>query len=445
MKKLGLFLVDVAILYLALYLTLFLRYGREIQQYISIHLVPFTIIFALWLLVFYIVNLYDIGVSKNNITFYSSYLYAMAFNAAIAIAFFYLTPSIEIAPRRNLFVFLAFSGALLFAWRWLFNVALVRAGIGNNTLIIGNSQHAGELYDFLLANPQLGYNALGMLNVRDAEAIAILERLILQKRIRTLVLDPEAYKIPDIIDILYRLLPLKMNFHALPDFYERVTGKVLLGTIDQSWFINNLSEGSKRIFETLTRIADVISSVLFGIVSFIGYPFVIIGIKMTSAGPIFIRQKRVGHAGKIFTLIKFRSMIADNPTGSAEGKTGPTWTQKNDPRITRFGKFLRKTRIDEWPQVWNILVGDMSWVGPRAERPEFHEQLKKEIPFYEERYIIKPGITGLSQLIYGYGSSVKDAEEKLKYDLYYVKNRSFLLNVSILLKTINLIVRQAGR
>jgi lipopolysaccharide/colanic/teichoic acid biosynthesis glycosyltransferase len=129
----------------------------------------------------------------------------------------------------------------------------------------------------------------------------------------------------------------------------------------------------------------------------------------------------------------------------AERETGAVWSSENDPRITKVGKFLRKSRLDEIPQVWNILKGEMSFVGPRAERPEFYEQLKQKVPFYEERYLIKPGLSGWAQINYGYGSSISDTVEKLQYDLYYIKNRSFLLDIGIILKTINISLRQAGR
>ena len=130
---------------------------------------------------------------------------------------------------------------------------------------------------------------------------------------------------------------------------------------------------------------------------------------------------------------------------NAEEKTGAVWAQENDPRITRVGRFLRRTRLDELPQLWNILKGEMSFVGPRAERPEFHEQLKTSVPFYEERYLIKPGLTGWAQTQYRYGASIKDAAEKLQYDLFYIKHRSFMLDFSIVLKTANIVIRQAGR
>ncbi|MFH1769763.1 MAG: sugar transferase [Parcubacteria group bacterium] len=440
LRKFTLFLGDIAILYGALYGTLLLRYGGDFQSHMDQHIIPFTLIFIVWLIAFYITDLYEISIAKNSLQFFTRLFYTIIVNAVIALSFFYLIPYFEIAPKRNLFIFLALALALFIAWRWLFNRLLIKNGIMNNTLIIGACPQSYEIYEFLLKHPQLGYNALGILDVQEKTAVEILEKLVRQKKARVLVLSPDAYKIPDIIQILYSLLSLRIEFYSLSGFYEQVTGKVPLEVIDQGWFINNLSEGRKRVYETASRATDILGAIIMGLVSLIFYPFIMIAIKASSRGPIFYSHKRIGQAGKIFTLTKFRSMIAN-----AEINTGAVWTQENDPRITKVGSFLRKTRLDELPQLWNILKGDMSFVGPRSERPEFHEKLKREIPFYEERYLIKPGLTGWSQLKFGYGASVEDAKGKLQYDLYYIKNRSLLFDLGIVLKTVNIVLEQAGR
>ena len=232
----------------------------------------------------------------------------------------------------------------------------------------------------------------------------------------------------------------KISFFNLDSFYDPDTGKVPLGAINQIWFLENLSEGKKRGYEIIKRMFDTVFAVIIGIISLIPYPFIALVIKLSSPGPVFYKQKRLGQSGKIFEIIKFRTMHKD-----AEKETGAVWTTDNDPRVTRAGRFLRKTRLDEIPQIWNILKGEMSFVGPRAERPEFHDLLQTNVPFYEERYLIKPGLSGWAQINFHYSSSIKDAAEKLKYDLYYIKNRSLLLDLGILLKTIRITLQQAGR
>ncbi len=445
MKRFLLFLGDIAILYLTLFLTLLVRYGKSFDNKLDIHILPFSFIFIFWVLVFYIVNLYELGFSKNNLEFFSTFLYSMAANFAVSIVFFYLVPLFGITPKTNLFIFIALFVILWSSWRYGFNKLITQSGYKNNTLIIGASPQSQDLYDFLLANPQLGYGALGIIDIEDSAVSNILENLIRQKRVSTLVLGPSAYRVPQIIDVFYRLLGLKINFYNLSDFYERVTGKVPLGAIDQTWFLENLSEGSKRGYEAGKRIFDFVFSFIFGVISLFFYPFIILAVKLSSAGPLFIRQKRVGKFGKNFTMLKFRTMVANAPDGSAEKGTGAVWTTEKDPRITKAGRFLRKTRLDELPQLWNILHGEMSFVGPRAERPEFNKDLQDKVPFYKERYLIKPGLTGWAQIKYGYVSSIQDNIERLQHDLHYIKNRSFLLDLGIILKTITIVLRKEGR
>ena len=180
-------------------------------------------------------------------------------------------------------------------------------------------------------------------------------------------------------------------------------------------------------------------AIILGLATLILLPVISFLIKWESEGSVFYKQRRVGKDGKVFWLTKFRTMVKD-----AE-KSGAQWTSEHDPRVTKFGRFLRKTRLDELPQFWNILKGDMSLIGPRAERPEFHMSLKDKVPFFEERYLVRPGLTGWAQTKFSYGSSVEDTIEKLQYDLYYIKNRSFLLDLGIVLKTINIVLKGGGR
>jgi lipopolysaccharide/colanic/teichoic acid biosynthesis glycosyltransferase len=162
-------------------------------------------------------------------------------------------------------------------------------------------------------------------------------------------------------------------------------------------------------------------------------------VRTDSAGPVLFRQERSGHHGRPFTLLKFRSMTAD-----AEAKSGPVWASEGDPRITKVGKFIRKTRLDELPQVFNVLLGDMSMVGPRPERPHFVETLAAEIPYFNQRHVVKPGLTGWAQINYPYGNTVEDSKNKLQFDLFYIKHQSFLFDLSILFSTIKTVVLRRG-
>jgi sugar transferase (PEP-CTERM system associated) len=225
-----------------------------------------------------------------------------------------------------------------------------------------------------------------------------------------------------------------------PEFYERVNGKLMLENITPSWFIFSKGfkiMGLRRFFK---RIGDIVLSLAGLILVSPLLPLVALAIKLESPGPVLFKQIRVGKADENFVIYKFRSMRQD-----AEKESGAVWAKKNDNRVTKLGNFLRKSRIDELPQLFNVLIGDMSLVGPRPERPEFVKDLKKVIPYYSERHFVKPGITGWAQVRYPYGASVEDAIEKLRYDLYYIKNYSLFFDLRIMIDTISVMARKMGR
>lgn len=224
-----------------------------------------------------------------------------------------------------------------------------------------------------------------------------------------------------------------------PSFYEIVEGKLMLEAITPSWFI--FSSGFRRtpLLGLFKRVIDIGLSITGLLLTLPFFPLIAIAIKLDSPGPVFFRQSRVGNNEKLFMLYKFRTMCQD-----AEKGTGAVWAEKNDPRVTTLGSFFRDSRIDEIPQLFNVLKGDMSFIGPRPERPEFVEKLKQVIPYYSKRHFIKPGLTGWAQVRYPYGSSVQDAVEKLRYDLYYTKNISPFLDTLIFFETIKVVLFGRG-
>jgi len=436
MRKITLLFIDIALLYGSMLAMLGLRYRNNFSEEYQIHLFPFIIIFVIWLIIFYIADLYDSRTLRNSIFFYSRLFEAIIVVTVVSTSFFYLIPFFGIAPKTNLALFIVIFTILEFGIRSLFN-GIVETKFKKLTLIVGSNDQSQELAKFIKENPQLGYE---LKEIIDANDTARLSEALTTPNLDTVVISPDAYHVSEIMEIFYKTLGRKINFFSLATLYERLTGRIPLGAINQIWFLENLSEGSKQTYEILKRVGDIVFGLIFGIVSLLFYPFIILAMQLDSRGPVFYTQIRIGQHGKTFKLIKFRTMIPD-----AEAKTGALWSPDNDNRVGKVGRFLRKTRLDEIPQFWNIARGEMSLVGPRAERPEFHDTLKKEIPFYEERYLIKPGLSGWAQINYSYGASVKDAAEKLKYDLYYIKNRSFLLDIGIILKTIRTAISQSGK
>jgi sugar transferase (PEP-CTERM system associated) len=225
-----------------------------------------------------------------------------------------------------------------------------------------------------------------------------------------------------------------------PTFYEKATGKILVTAVRPSWLI--FSDGFVKTprTELIKRFVDVTLSLGLLVLALPVMILTAIVIKLESAGPILYRQPRLGRSGCVFILNKFRSMRQD-----AEKDTGPVWSVHQDPRITRVGSILRRTRLDELPQLFNVLVGHMSFIGPRPERPEFVAELQKQIPYYMERLAVKPGITGWAQVKYQYGSTVEDSVQKLQYDLYYIKNLSLFLDLLIVLNTVQVVLFAKGR
>jgi sugar transferase (PEP-CTERM system associated) len=222
-------------------------------------------------------------------------------------------------------------------------------------------------------------------------------------------------------------------------FYEKITNKIALERLHPTYLIFSEGFDQYKFAYVFKRLLDLGLAVLGLLLALPIILLTALAVRLDSKGPVFHKQKRVGMEGRIFTLLKFRSMYVN-----AEQDTGPVWAQKNDSRITRVGKVIRKLRVDEIPQMWNVLRNEMSFVGPRPERPYFVEELKKDIPYYTERLVVKPGITGWAQINYTYGSSKDDALQKLQYDLYYIKNMSIFLDIIILLRTIKVIIRRQG-
>jgi exopolysaccharide biosynthesis polyprenyl glycosylphosphotransferase len=449
LKKVILLIGDVIVLYFSLYLTLLIRYfSIPNEQLWRDHFWPFTLIFAIWILIFYIASLYDLKSAVNGTKFFQLLMKILLIAGSIAVAFFYLNQSIKIAPKINLFIFLAVFTVLFFFWRQIFNLVLKTYLPKNNIGVIGFNDQLLELIKELKNKPTLGYNIAfiindKILNIDSFENIPIvngydnLKGIITKNKVSTIVLTSDPHQSSELRSSLFACLPLQINFISLPNFYETATGKVPVAAISQMWFLENLSEGSKKWFDLFKRGYDILLSLIILLITCMFWPIIGFIIKKESKGDVFFIQTRLGKNGKPFRIYKFRTMTNSNNDHS------PTIT--NDARITRFGNFLRKTRIDEIPQVLNILKGNMSFVGPRPERPELVAELEKQIPFYKERMLVNPGVTGWDQISGEYHSpSYEDTLKKLQYDLFYIKNRSIYLDLAIILKTIRTILSRSG-
>ena len=447
-KKIALLGGDIIILYLSLYLTLLIRYSsKQLATSWAIHLWPFTIIFLLWLIIFYISNLYNLNLAINNLKFFQLSGKALAITGLISLAFFYLIPQINIAPKRNLFIFIVIFAVLFVLWRQFYNWSLKSYLPKNHLAIIGFNEQVQELINELQKKPHLGFivsfivdnNATdqSLNNIPLIKDIGQMKQLINKNKISNIILTADPHYSDNLRSALFDCLPLKINYISLPNFYEAITGKIPLDAINQMWFLENLNEGSKSWFNKIKRFYDFILAVLILLITLPFWLLIALIIKMESRGPVFIIMPRLGQDNKIFNLIKFRTMKEEGNDRSP--------TIANDPRITKFGSFLRKTRLDEVPQMINVIRGEMSFVGPRPERPELALELEKQITFYRERLLVKPGLTGSDQISGEYHSPIReDSLKKLQYDLFYIKNRSLYLDISIILKTIATVLSRKG-
>jgi sugar transferase (PEP-CTERM system associated) len=323
--------------------------------------------------------------------------------------------------------------------------------IGERILIVGSGKLAVEVAREVLNRPDAGYRIIGFVGT-DSELLGkslINPRVIgLTEQLTSIVKKEGIDRIVVAMGERRGLLPTdrllelslagNVSIEEGASFYERVTGRVSLNMIRPSWMIFS-GRGRQARITTVSRNAVHWLVALIGfILSLPIMTLTAILIKLESKGPVFYKQERVGKNGHAFVLMKFRSMKVD-----AE-KSGPVWASKGDDRTTRVGRIIRKVRIDEIPQFWNILRGEMSFVGPRPERPHFVSQLADEIPYYEQRHLIAPGLTGWAQIKYPYGASIEDARQKLQYDLFYIKNYSLLLDAIIMFETIKIIIFGRG-
>ncbi len=436
-KRILLVLGDAAILYGALYATLVLRFGDAALSAWPQHLMLFTIIFAAWVLIFYSYELYDLTTSYNTSNLLSTVVRVMIINSIVAIVLLYtIAPLIStIRPQRVLAIDIVITAIAIFLWRKIFFRYIQARTASNKVLIIGTEPLAQELFQEITRRPQLSFEATQL----DSLPTNI-EGHCKTKGIKIIAIDPAAFRNPEISKELFRCLPLGVTIITIPNLYEQVTIKIPVEHIEWEWFLSNLNEHSKRTYELSKRALDIIIALIGLSISIVVAPLVALAIKLTSPGPVIFKQVRTGQGGVPFVAMKFRSMRTD-----AEA-SGPQWAQKTDPRITPFGRFMRKTRLDEIPQLINVLRGELSIVGPRPERPEFIELLTKEIPFYQQRLLVKPGLTGWAQLNGpAYGGSVPESLEKVKYDLYYIKHRSLILDLTVILKTIKTVISAKGQ
>ncbi len=444
-EALLLFFGDLVILYTSLLFTLFVRYGfleaGVFYRMLMLHLIPFTIVFLLWTFVFFIAGLYEkqtLFLQKQLPQLFSR---ALTLNVIIAVLFFYFIPAFKITPRINLFICLFVSSVLLFFWR-RYRLRSLASTEKQNAVIIGSGSEMERIVGEINHNARYRVRfafTVDALSLSKSDIPNIIRRLSGEK-VTLSVLDLQSKEVQALLPHLYALLFSGIRFVDMQDMYEDIFDRIPLSLVRYHWFLEHLSSTSSRFtYDFLKRFMDAVISCVLGALSLVVYPLVYTAIKLDDGGALFVSQERIGLNNKRMRTIKFRTMSRDDK-GQPELKKGN--------KVTRVGAFLRRTRIDELPQLWNVLHGEMSLIGPRPELPSLVEVYEREVPHYNIRHLIKPGLSGWAQLYHRTPPKVDanpdETATKLSYDLYYLKHRSIWLDIKIALKTVKVLLSRSG-
>lgn len=434
-----LLLGDIAVFILSLLLTLTVRSGALPTLFtLQPYELPFGLLFVFWILVFVMAGLY----SKRTLLFKrdvpGTILRTQFFNIAAAALLFFFVPSFGITPKTTLLIYLVISLALIFLWRLELFPRLSRPGMRERAALVGSGVEAEELVAEV--NGHARYYLECKL-VFDPESVAAdipkFERELKEAKISLLVVDTEHKALQSVLPRLYELT-LIQRAYAFADFYrvyEEVFDRVPLSLLRPAWFLKHIKPSSVSLYEIVKRAVDFAGGIAMGIITLVVTPFVFIALQIEGPGPLFLAQERIGQYGTRMKAYKFRSMIHDDSASSQ-------WVGEGTNRITKVGAFLRLTSLDEFPQFLNVLKGELSLIGPRNDISGLANRLAEEIPYYQIRYVLRPGITGWAQINQQYEQghispqSIEETKMRLAYDFYYVKNHSLALDLLIALRTV---------
>ncbi len=435
---------DVIIFVISLWGTLGLRYlGIPSPDLFWLHLVPFSILFAAWVVVFFLAGLYGRHTRLFRSRLAATILYTQIVNMVIAALFFFSIPAFGLAPKTILLLYLIVSFVLIFFWR----VGIyphVRSRRRLKGVLIASGPDAQALALEVASDARYPFAFEYVIDTAHAASHEVIQqacRVAEEDDVTFLVVDLSDKAISAALPIIYDAAFHKHQFALLDAtaLYQEVFEREPLSLINYEWVLGNVS--TSRVYDILKRVIDILCATLGALVSLIFYPFIILAIKLDDGGEILIVQQRVGRYQKPIRIFKFRSM-----SGNDEGKYDDSG--KSKLKVTRVGYWLRLLRLDEFPQLWNVIRGDLSLVGPRPELPALAAQYSARIPYYNARYLIAPGLTGWAQVRHDrdphHGTDMVETKMKLSYDLYYLAHRSLLLDVFILLQTVRIFVTARG-
>jgi len=441
------------LIFLAVTLASFFLLGRDIgiEGVLEMFWPKVLLVSIITQLTLYLNDLYEFKIMDSNIDLASRLIQSIGITSITLAIIYFIWPDVIIG-RWIFFASLIVLLLFLVSWRLLYSLVIRRKLFAEKAIILGSGELARDMLHEIESRKDLSYDIVcAIANEKNQDMKDQFRDMSVHYGFDNICNLAEAENVKSVIVALdekrgilpyEELLKCKVKGMDIIDgesFYERITGKLLVEKINPSWLIFADGFVKSKVSRAVKRLVGLLLSTLMLVLLSPLILLVAIAIKLDSPGAALFSQERVGEYGKTYTLHKFRSMRAD-----AEKESGPVWASEEDPRVTRMGKIIRKLRIDELPQLWNVFKGDMSFVGPRPERPVFVEKLKKIVPYYNERLSVKPGVTGWAQIKYPYGASEEDALQKLKYDLYYIKNMSLVMDLIVIFHTAKIVLLSRG-
>jgi lipopolysaccharide/colanic/teichoic acid biosynthesis glycosyltransferase len=435
---------DIIVFIMALWLTLTLRYlAFPSLAFFQLHLVPFSLLFIAWVVVFFIAGLYGRHTRIFRRHLMATILYSQTINMVLAAVFFFLVPAFGIAPKTLLFLYLFVSFILILAWR-VYLFPRLRTQRRMKGVLIAAGADAQALAHEAADDTRVPFAFDYVMDTDVSPSHEIIQqacRVAEKDDVSFLVVDFSDAAVDAVLPIMYDAAFHKKRFALIDaiDLYQEMFDRVPLSLIRYEWVLRHVS--TSRIYDAVKRIFDTAVALIMGIVSLLIYPFVALAIKVEDGGNVFITQERVGRYQKPIHIVKFRTMSGnDNGVYDASGKS--------TLKVTKVGKWLRLLRIDELPQLWNVVSGALSLVGPRPELPALAAQYSARIPYYNARYLVTPGLTGWAQIRHDrdphHGADVTETKMKLSYDLFYLKRRSLALDLFIMLQTVRIVFTARG-
>jgi exopolysaccharide biosynthesis polyprenyl glycosylphosphotransferase len=435
---------DIIAYIFSLILTLAIRYGEfPIRSLFFTHMQSFGILFVLFVIVSFAAGLYDKQSIFMRGRVQNMILRVQFINILLGTAFFYIAP-VAIAPKANLAIYFVVSTGMLFLWRMVMFPVLSSSRI-QSAILVGEGEDVDDIYEEVSGNTRYGISFHERLNPQNTveQTVVHIADAVHRTGARMIVIDMRHPILNSTMPFLYSLIFSGSTIVNAEKLYENIFDRIPLSMVEERWVIESTgsSLGGRHVYDFVKRTTDIFISFFGLLCTSIFYPLVYIAQKIEDRGPLFIVQDRVGKNGKHIKILKFRSMTSND--GGQYGSDG-----KTQLKITKVGKFIRATRIDEFPQFWNVLKGDVSLIGPRPELPSLVAVYEKEIPYYNVRHLIKPGLSGWAQIYHRahphHAVAVDDTRDKLSYDLFYVKNRSLGLDTRIVLQTIRALMSKQG-